>query len=506
MITYNIIYDKTIEVNLLISELTDMGATSISHLESLNVLVASFNQETNLSAVSGISLIEIDANVSIEPSAEFWHKLRVVSESLPMRETYTPKNKGLGTTVYLVDSGVDTAHEELTGASIHNLYSYDNTFTDTLGHGTQLATLIVGSTLGVTTQSTLKVVKIPFLAEISVSTLLTAFNAILADHLQTPTIVKVVNCSWIISKNQLLDQKISELQENNLVVVAAAGNNASAADNYSPVGLNTVIGVAASDAYDRVINWGENLGSNWGPDVDITAPGIDINLSNNTTGSGTSIAAAIVSGIVCQFINNSPDSTAQQIQTSVLNFSTNDVLFRNESIYGTTPNRLLRTLMASSLFGNTPQSVDIQIGTTQQLTFDINVDYITTVEIGNTVLQNGTTLTPPTWVSLSGNVMTITPPQEIDANKFIVRVRGVNNTGNTVSMFLLKINAFTTTPDENDMKKEVYPAQDTTGMVIVYPAFCYEGLCGAEGQDITCSGQNTKEYTCGCSASFCFEQ
>ncbi len=115
--------------------------------------------------------------------------------------------------------------------------------------------------------------------------------------------------------------KVSDFGKKAGLAFAAAGNTGVEADTLSPVGLDTVIGVAASDAYDRVISWGSGLSSNWGPEVDLTAPGVDVPIINlnggYTTGSGTSIAAAIVSGVVAQYIKNNNSLTAQQIQNLV---------------------------------------------------------------------------------------------------------------------------------------------------------------------------------------------
>ena len=504
MIKYNIVYEKTIDFSVLLSTLNSIGGTVESHFESLHVLNISIDQETDFSSITGIILSELDSDISVEPSADFWHKLRIVTESLPMRNVYTPKNTGIGSVVYVVDSGVDSTHSQLQTANITNLYSYDGTFTDTLGHGTQIISLIVGNTLGVSQGASIKVVKIPFLEQIPISSLLSAFDTILQDHNNSdPAIPKIVNCSWIVSKSQILDTKITELQSNNLVVVAAAGNGAVAANDYSPVGLNTVIGVGASDAYDRVINWGPNSGSNWGPEVDITAPGIDIDLIS-TTGSGTSLAAAIVSGVVCQFISDDNTLSAQQVQTNVINFATNDILFRNESIYGTTPNRLLRTLSLGNLFGETPKTVDVQKGTTEILVLDIDPQYISSVEMRNTTLLSGVTLLPPEWASITGNALNISPDANIIPGKYRIRLHGLNDEQEQVTMFMLVVNVYEISPTENEQAQEVYPAVDENGMIIIFPATCFDGCAG--GTDIGCASGGTKGSICGCSGDECLEE
>lgn len=329
MALYNLVY--TGDAAALQTELEAAGITVNAIYESLNVMNVTTSDSVDFSQFSQITLTEEDTSVTATLGA--WQRNRVNSTDLPMRTVYTPKNEGAGVVVYVLDSGIDTTHPELQGRTILNLHSYDETFDDTIGHGTAITSLIVGGQLGAARDAIIKNVKIQSGIAIPVSQLLAAFNAVKADHLETPDDVKVVNCSWHVAKSQILDTKIRELQLSGLVVVASAGNTVEAADNFSPVGLDTVIGVAASDAYDRVIGWGPGTGSNWGPEVDITAPGIDVEIAaldgTITSGSGTSYAAAITSALVCQYIHNSPGQTASQIQNNFFSAGLADRLFHN---------------------------------------------------------------------------------------------------------------------------------------------------------------------------------
>ncbi len=87
-------------------------------------------------------------------------------------------------------------------------------------------------------------------------------------------------------------------------VVAAAGNNSTSATNFSPANCRNVISVGGSN------RWGSRwVNSNYGPTVDIAAPGDSIwSTYNNGTAkpgtegyayaSGTSMAAPAVSGVI----------------------------------------------------------------------------------------------------------------------------------------------------------------------------------------------------------------
>lgn len=476
MAKYVISYDKSVDISTLQSSLTAAGCTVNDVLTSLGVILLE-SSNTEFSTVEGVLAHELDSEMTVN---EHWHLNRICSTQLPMRNIYVASNKGLGTTVYLVDSGVNTTHEELSDANIEQLWSWNGDFTDINGHGTGLASIIVGKTLGVSSEATLKSVKIPFGESISVSILLNAFNAILTDHQLTPG-VKVVNCSWGIPKSFILDNKIKELQDHQLVVVAAAGNDMIDANTLSPVGLNTVLGVAASDAYDRVISWGSGAGSNWGPDVDITAPGIDVPILTETgqieTKSGTSIAAAVVTGVVCQYIINNPSvSSAAEIQDILLNNARPDMLFRNEAIYGTTPNKLVNIPYTELLQSPSPQNrtLEIQKGTTINVPIVLSLP-ATSIKIDNFYVGSKKRTHAP-WVSLSDNVLTISPTIDVTTGVYALEIQilsediSIGYTQITMKVYNTSVSELS----ENEMYTYHQIADD--GNVIVVQSFC-GGFC-----------------------------
>lgn len=352
MKTFNIAYSSDISAITLLETLSTHG-TVLYHLEGVHVVGLEveddFSAET-LESIEGVILVELDAETTVTSHAE-WHQFRLVTDALPMKQKYNPITEGTNSVVYLMDSGVDDTHPEFNGSDIQHLYSFNGDSSDVAGHGTLVASVINGQTVGVSKNAVIKSVKIPF-GSATTGQLLTAFNAVLEDHLVTSNVVKVVNCSWSVPKSALLDSKVTELQNAGLVVVAAAGNTGVAADTLSPVGLNTVIGVGASDAYDRVVSWAMGLSSNYGPEVDITAPGIDVTVASISggyvTSSGTSISAGIVSGVLTQYIEQNPGRDAETLKDMLLEYAAEDMLFRNETIYGTTPNRLVKAVYISS--------------------------------------------------------------------------------------------------------------------------------------------------------------
>jgi len=486
MITYNILYEKDIDLSVFIQQLESLGVTINFTLPNARIINIS-STDTNFSNISGILVYDEDVQLNVKedfsynvhgttPSPNYWHQLRCSIENLPLQKLYLPLNYGDGVSVYVIDTGVDKTHSEFSSSSVIDLWSHNSDFTPQQ-HGTGVASVIGGSTVGMSKNVILKNVIIPS-GTTNVSVILQALDAIIEDHDESN--VSVVNCSWTIERNAVLDAKISELQDDNLVVVASAGNYGLDANNYSPVGLNTVLGVGASDVYDRVVSW-SSLGTssimNYGPDVDITAPGIDIrtarivteeNSDEYETRSGTSVAAGITSGVVAQYIKASPSSSAAEIQYTIVASAAEDLLFRDETIYGTTPNLLLQTSASFSPFTNLRQHfspLEIENGTIFNFLVEYNTELIDHLEIDRipslrSAQGDGERFhIKPDWVSLNGDTLTFSPEIGLTATGvYDIYIAGNDQNGVMVYRDLLVV----AVTDENYQ----YPFEDRPSTII----------------------------------------
>jgi len=114
---------------------------------------------------------------------------------------------------------------------------------------------------------------------------------------------------------------LKEAESKGIILVAAAGNDGEdiSKDPYYPAayGLSNIISVAATDHENSLIRE-----SNYGENVDIAAPGLDIysSLPGNNYGylSGTSQAAAFVSGAAALIRSNFPELKAEEIRSMII--------------------------------------------------------------------------------------------------------------------------------------------------------------------------------------------
>src|SRR5690606_15290726 len=94
-------------------------------------------------------------------------------------------------------------------------------------------------------------------------------------------------------------------RERDIVLVAAAGNNGPGAPYGYPAAYDGVIAVTATDGKDQIM-----AQANRGPYVFVSAPGVDVLApvgGGQDLVTGTSFAAAIVSGAIANLIHAAPE-------------------------------------------------------------------------------------------------------------------------------------------------------------------------------------------------------
>ncbi|RUW60404.1 S8 family serine peptidase [Mesorhizobium sp. M7A.F.Ca.US.008.03.1.1] len=127
--------------------------------------------------------------------------------------------------------------------------------------------------------------------------------------------VRIINMSFVGPKNDLLGVACRNARALGMVLVAAAGNNGPKAPYGYPAAFDGVIAVTATDAKDGLMPQ-----ANRGAYVFISAPGVEM-VAPSGAGSdvvtGTSFAAAIVSGAIANLIHAAPDRSVDDIEKAL---------------------------------------------------------------------------------------------------------------------------------------------------------------------------------------------
>lgn len=249
--------------------------------------------------------------------------------------TLTPRKDK--TIVAVVDSGLDINHSAFVDSSaiwtnpspgpqndLHgfNFIANNNDLTDTTGHGTHCAGIIlgVGQNLIKTPLDTanIQIMPLKFIGANGGAT----SDAINAIFYAVKHGARVISNSWGgPSDSRALEDVIKYAYDNEVLFVAAAGNSLTNNDttptypaNYK---LPNVISVAATDSSDRLASF-----SNYGSSVDLGAPGVSIlsTYPGNVFAylSGTSMATPFVAGTAALQYYERPSFTAAQVKSIIL--------------------------------------------------------------------------------------------------------------------------------------------------------------------------------------------
>jgi subtilisin family serine protease len=209
-----------------------------------------------------------------------------------------PGRCGPAVAIGLIDTGVDTSHPALRGASVQVVRLPDQGAVRPadVAHGTALAALLVGRSpdLPVLAPSGRLIAVDAFQRgllgdeRMEVWDLLAAINAVVANG------ARVINMSFSGDANELVERALARIHQRGVVAVAAMGNRGPQANPQYPAAYPNVIAVTAVDADQRVYRRASR-----GAHVDFAAPGVDVPTAEPGGGvgsrSGTSFATPFVS-------------------------------------------------------------------------------------------------------------------------------------------------------------------------------------------------------------------
>ena len=232
------------------------------------------------------------------------------------------ENKENTVTIAVIDTGIDYNHSIFKDKLLYSGYDFinndDDPYDDSLqGHGTHVAGIIADSTREL---DNIKILPIKALNSFGIGTISSLGNSI---KYAIDSNVDIINLSLGLTDgvhSNLIEELILEAVNSGITVVNAAGNSNSNTMYSCPSHLDEAIIVSAID-----INNNKAYTSNYGPNIDVAAPGVNIYSSipgdNYAYKSGTSMAAPYISSIAAMIKLNNPELEPLEIENIIKEYS-----------------------------------------------------------------------------------------------------------------------------------------------------------------------------------------
>ena len=247
----------------------------------------------------------LQQNVASPPTLPAGDAAQYAVSKLRLRDVHR-WSVGKDVSVAVIDSQIDAAHPDLAGAlgeqfnAVGKAEKPDN-------HGTGMAGAIVahGNLLGVAPGARILAVN-AFSPDQQNSAQATTQHVLAGIDWAIEKGARIINMSFAGPYDPMLQLALKKAHEKSIVLIAAAGNAGPRSQPLYPAADENVIAVTAIDANNRLLPQ-----ANQGPYIALAAPGVSVlepaaNAGYQLT-SGTSVAAAHVSGVAALIIDRKPD-------------------------------------------------------------------------------------------------------------------------------------------------------------------------------------------------------
>jgi subtilisin family serine protease len=286
-------------------------------------------EDLNGGLVRGLHLLRIDGGASVQDvirslcanrlgaQPNYLYALAQQEQEPVNSDQYAPQKlnlpeahrlaKGSKILIAVIDSEVDASHPELAGAITAN---FDASADDEKPHlhGTGMAGAIAARRTMIGTAPQVGLLTVRAFSSKANGVEGTTFNILKGLDWAAAKGARIVNMSFAGPSDPRLREALLKANQKGMVLIAAAGNAGPKSPPLFPAADPNVIAVTATDTDDALFT-----GANRGDYIAVAAPGVDI-LAPAPDGTyqfttGTSVAAAEVSGVVALLIERNPSLT-----------------------------------------------------------------------------------------------------------------------------------------------------------------------------------------------------
>jgi filamentous hemagglutinin family protein len=220
--------------------------------------------------------------------------------------------RGTNVPIAVIDSEIDANHPDLQGVIAQRFSAVGAPEKPHL-HGTGMAGAIASHQRLMGIAPSARIYAVLAFSPKAATAESTTFNILKGIDWAQSQGVRVINMSFAGPKDPSLERSLKAAYDKGIVLIAAAGNAGPKSPPLYPGADPNVIAVTATDADDKIFS-----GANRGKYISVAAPGVDIlvpapdNAYQLTT--GTSVAAAEVSGIAALLLERNPRLTPADIR------------------------------------------------------------------------------------------------------------------------------------------------------------------------------------------------
>jgi subtilisin family serine protease len=309
-------------------------------------------QAIALSEDPNVAYVEQDTKVETNESQSSpgWALDRVDQRTDPLDLTYNYTATGRGVNIYIIDTGIWTANPEFGGRAFEATATSSGSYNSSTcnGHGTGVAGVAGGATVGLARQAKLYSVRVfPCTGGADLSDVIQGVDWV-TSHAIKPAVANLsLGGDALYSA---LNDAVSQSIRQGIVYTAGAGNSSLDSCRTSPQGAAGIINVGASISTDNPAAW-----SNYGSCLSFYAPGEGVrtlwngidssgNPNTYTYASGTSFSGPFGAGAAALYLETHPTASPAEVKDALIQNTTTGVI---NNLPSTSPNRLLYTQLGS---------------------------------------------------------------------------------------------------------------------------------------------------------------